>query len=78
MIDSIKLRHQVTAAWWDELRGVWALKVLDLRTGLEFDDEANFLVNACGILKCVAPPGNLVRTDFQVLTDRIATGNGLR
>lgn len=50
MIDSIKLRHQVTAAWWDELRGLWVLKVLDLRTGVEFDDEANFLVNACGIL----------------------------
>lgn len=60
MMDSIKLRHQVTAAWWDELRGVWALKVLDLRTGVEFDDEANFLVNACGILKCVEPPASCV------------------
>ncbi|KUI57244.1 Putative sterigmatocystin biosynthesis monooxygenase stcW [Cytospora mali] len=50
MMDSIKLRHQVTAAWWDEIRGVWSLKVLDLQTGVEFDDEANFLINACGIL----------------------------
>lgn len=51
MMGLIKLQHQVNAAWWDEPRGVWRLKVLDLQTGDEFDDEANFLINAAGILK---------------------------
>lgn len=51
MMPSIKLQHRVTAALWDEPRGIWSLKVQDLQTGVEFDDEANFLINASGILK---------------------------
>jgi cation diffusion facilitator CzcD-associated flavoprotein CzcO len=51
MMPSIKLQHKVTSAWWDEPKGVWRLKVVDLQTRDEFDDEANFLISACGILK---------------------------
>ncbi|KAL1864438.1 hypothetical protein Daus18300_007670 [Diaporthe australafricana] len=51
MTGLIKLQHQVTAARWDEAKGVWRLQIKDLRTGVDFDDEANFLVNASGILK---------------------------
>lgn len=50
MMPLIKLQHQVTAALWDEARSIWRLKVEDLQTGVEFDDEANFLINASGIL----------------------------
>lgn len=51
MMDSIKLLHEVVAAWWDESKSLWMLKVQDLQTGEEFDDYANFLINASGILK---------------------------
>lgn len=50
MMSSIKLQHRVTSACWEETRGTWLLKVLDLQTGVEFDDEANFVINASGIL----------------------------
>lgn len=51
--ESIKLLHQIVAARWDEPSGLWNVRVRDLKTGEQFDDAANFLVNACGILKCV-------------------------
>ncbi|KAG8165099.1 hypothetical protein KVR01_005374 [Diaporthe batatas] len=50
MMPSIKLQHRVNSARWEETRGVWLLRVSDLQTGVEFDDEANFLINASGIL----------------------------
>ncbi|KAH8775593.1 hypothetical protein F5883DRAFT_261248 [Diaporthe sp. PMI_573] len=50
MMPLIKLQHKVTSASWDETRAIWRLKVLDIQTGVEFDDEANFLINASGIL----------------------------
>lgn len=50
---SIKLLHQVVAARWDEPSGLWNLRVRNLKTGEQFDDTANFLINACGILKYV-------------------------
>jgi cation diffusion facilitator CzcD-associated flavoprotein CzcO len=51
MMPLIKLQHKVTSASWDETRAIWRLKVLDIQTGVEFDDEASFLINASGILK---------------------------
>lgn len=51
MMDVIKLRHKVIGATWVEKRGLWDLKVQNLETGEEFRDEANFLVDASGILK---------------------------
>lgn len=51
LAESIKLSHQVEAATWDEPSGLWNLKVRNLKTGEQFDDTSNFLINACGILK---------------------------
>jgi cation diffusion facilitator CzcD-associated flavoprotein CzcO len=51
MMDTIKTRHQVMGAWWDEARGLWELSVKNLATGEEFRDRANFIVDASGILK---------------------------
>lgn len=51
MMDSIKLSHQVVAARWDEVSGLWKLTVKNLKTGEQFVDTANFLINGCGILK---------------------------
>ncbi|KAI0117329.1 FAD/NAD(P)-binding domain-containing protein [Daldinia grandis] len=50
MLDVIKTGHKVVGAWWDEDLGLWDLSVVDLGTGQEFRDNANFLVNASGIL----------------------------
>ncbi|KAI0483227.1 hypothetical protein GGR56DRAFT_663768 [Xylariaceae sp. FL0804] len=50
MMDSIKLRHKVAGAWWDESQGLWDLSIINLETGEEFRDQANFLVDASGIL----------------------------
>lgn len=49
--DAIKTRHRVVGAWWDEDRGLWDLSVQNLETGEEFRDQANFVVDASGILK---------------------------
>lgn len=51
MTESVRLSHQVVAARWDEAEGLWRLRVQNLATGELFDDAANFLINACGILK---------------------------
>lgn len=51
MMDTIKTQHKVIGAWWDENRGLWDIKVLNLGTGEEFRDQANFLVDGSGILK---------------------------
>lgn len=51
MLDSIKLQHKVVGAWWDETRGLWDLSVVNLKTGEEFRDEANFIIDGSGILK---------------------------
>lgn len=56
MGDTIKTRHQVIGAWWDEARGVWDLKVRDLASGKEIHDHANFVIDGSGILKYVSQP----------------------
>ena len=46
----IQLGKRVVEARWDE-KGVWVLKVEDLRTRKVFDDYCHFLLDASGILK---------------------------
>lgn len=48
---SIKVLHQVEAARWDEASGLCNMTVRNLATGEAFQDDANFLINAAGILK---------------------------
>ena len=51
MQDTIKTRHVVCGAWWDEGRGMWDLSIKNLETGEEFRDQANFIIDGSGILK---------------------------
>ncbi|CAK7272635.1 hypothetical protein SEPCBS57363_005229 [Sporothrix epigloea] len=46
----IKTDHQVLSALWDEVQGRWLLTVANLQTGEHFDDSADFLIDATGIL----------------------------
>ncbi|KAI1080434.1 FAD/NAD(P)-binding domain-containing protein [Whalleya microplaca] len=50
MASEIRTQHEVIKAVWDESRGTWQIRIKDLRTGNEFDDRADFLLNASGIL----------------------------
>ncbi|OTA70164.1 FAD/NAD(P)-binding domain-containing protein [Hypoxylon sp. EC38] len=50
MTSEIKTQHKVIKATWDESRGSWQLRIKDLRAGREFDDHAEFLLNASGVL----------------------------
>lgn len=50
----IKLSHQVTGANWDDVKGVWTIKVKDLTTGNEFEDWCHFMISGSGILKSVS------------------------
>ncbi|KAI5923316.1 hypothetical protein F4810DRAFT_669760 [Camillea tinctor] len=91
MMDTIKTRHKVTGAWWDESRGLWNLKVTNLETNEEFSDHANFIIDASGILNNWKWPdvpnlksfqGDLIHTanwpkDFDYANKSIAIiGNG--
>lgn len=53
MRPSIKLRHLVEGAVWDEEEAVWRLKVKNLESGEGFEESCNFLLDATGILKWV-------------------------
>jgi cation diffusion facilitator CzcD-associated flavoprotein CzcO len=46
----IKTLHRVVEARWNE-KGIWELKVEDLKSGTVFDDYCHFLLDASGILK---------------------------
>jgi len=46
----VKLEHQIEHAQWDQERGVWKFKVRDTANAREFDDEAEFFINAGGVL----------------------------
>ncbi|KAG5655129.1 hypothetical protein KAF25_001902 [Fusarium avenaceum] len=46
----IKCEHQIVGAQWNEHKGTWDLKVLNNRTGEEFDDFCHFLLDSSGIL----------------------------
>lgn len=49
--DEIKLHHQVTGMTWMEDEGKWKVKVMNLEQEEEFEDYADFVINASGILK---------------------------
>ncbi|KAK4561381.1 hypothetical protein LTR86_004698 [Recurvomyces mirabilis] len=46
----VKLQHQIDHAAWDAEAGVWRFKVKNIITGDVFDDEAEFFINAGGVL----------------------------
>lgn len=48
--ENIKTLHQIVSARWNERAGIWDLTIRNLRTGHEFGDYANFLVDGTGIL----------------------------
>jgi len=60
MTSVIKTRHQVVSARWNEGKGLWRLRILNLDTGEEFGDYANFVVDASGILKYAHSPALLM------------------
>lgn len=47
----IKTSHQIDAAYWDETSAKWAVHVRNLGDGRVFTDQADFLIDATGILK---------------------------
>lgn len=49
MRTEIKLEHEVIGARWSGKK--WNVRVKDLRSGVIFDDECDFLLDASGILK---------------------------
>jgi cation diffusion facilitator CzcD-associated flavoprotein CzcO len=51
MRDKIKTSHRVSSARWNEAKGLWRLTIQNLKTGEEFEDSANFLLDGSGILK---------------------------
>lgn len=46
----VKLRHQIEHAEWDDVKGVWKLQVRDLVNDSVLEDEAEFFINAGGVL----------------------------
>ncbi|RSL71786.1 hypothetical protein CEP53_001363 [Fusarium sp. AF-6] len=55
MHEQIKLKHQVTGAYWDDHDSIWRLKILNLENEIEFDDFCHFLLDSTGILKEIQP-----------------------
>jgi cation diffusion facilitator CzcD-associated flavoprotein CzcO len=47
----IKLRHEVTGAYWNDEKGLWEVHVKDLVSGHTFVDEGEILINGSGLLK---------------------------
>ncbi|EME45831.1 hypothetical protein DOTSEDRAFT_171457 [Dothistroma septosporum NZE10] len=46
----VKLSHQINHVEWNEEKGKWVLKVKNVATGQEFEDEAEYFINAGGVL----------------------------
>ncbi|GAB7356964.1 hypothetical protein MBLNU459_g7804t1 [Dothideomycetes sp. NU459] len=46
----IKLQHQIERAEWDQESGLWRLVIKNLETGETFADEAEYFINAGGVL----------------------------
>lgn len=76
IMQSIKLSHQVLAARWDEDQARWNVRIRNLRTGEDFDDSADFLINGGGILKYVSVPLSLSNASSTDRCEPVA-GSGL-
>lgn len=61
----VRLKHQVEHAAWDRNAGVWRLKVRNLTTDELLDDEAEFFINAGGVLNNYKWPDIPNLHDFQ-------------
>ncbi|KAM3416544.1 putative sterigmatocystin biosynthesis monooxygenase stcW [Cercospora zeina] len=46
----VKLKHQINHAEWNDDKGRWVFRIRNLMTGEEFEDEAEFFINAGGVL----------------------------
>ena len=46
----VKLKHKIEHAQWDATKGVWRFKVRDIASDTVIDDEAEFFINAGGVL----------------------------
>lgn len=46
----MKLRHKVIGATWSGRRGKWVISVNNLDSGVTFEDEADFVLYATGLL----------------------------
>ncbi|KAJ9501190.1 hypothetical protein H2202_002984 [Exophiala xenobiotica] len=46
----IKLSHEVIGANWDDVKGIWTIKVKELTTGDVFEDWCHFMISGSGIL----------------------------
>ena len=46
----IKLKHKIERAEWDNTKGKWILQIRNLATDEVFQDEAEYFVNAGGVL----------------------------
>ncbi|KAI9726035.1 MAG: hypothetical protein M1828_002043 [Chrysothrix sp. TS-e1954] len=46
----IRLKHQISKAKWDAEAGLWCFEVTDLETGEVKKDQAEFFINAGGVL----------------------------
>lgn len=47
----MKLKHQITGAYWDDDSGLWEVHIEDLQSGARFTDHAEILINGSGLLK---------------------------
>lgn len=62
----IKTNHDIQSADWDAEKGKWIFKIKDLNTDTEFTDEAEFFIQATGILNNARyPPYQPGFDDFQ-------------
>ena len=46
----VKLKHKIEHAQWDATKGVWKFRVRDIASDAVIDDEAEFFINAGGVL----------------------------
>lgn len=46
----IKLSHAVNSVSWDSETGQWTVEVKDLKSGQEFKDHSDFVINCTGVL----------------------------
>lgn len=55
-----RLSHEIIGAAWDSNKGVWEVKIKDLKTGDVFTDTAEIIINGGGVLKWVPYTKNII------------------